>query len=112
MFAAMRSLIAWSVLASMLLITSTVQAFDLDTAKSQGLVGEQINGYVGVVRNAPGIQALVNSVNMQRRQLYQDVARRNGVPLGGVERLAGEKAISESTPGAMVQDANGAWMQK
>ncbi len=95
-----------------LLVTAPAYALDLGGAKQQGLVGEQLNGYVGIVRSAPGVDALVNNINMQRRQLYQDVARKNGVPISSVEQLAGEKAINQAAPGTMVQDANGNWTRR
>ena len=40
-------------------------------ARSAGQVGEQVDGYLGVVGNQPAaITALVNSINIQRKALY------------------------------------------
>ena len=67
----------------------------LEEAKSQGVVGEQPDGYLGVVQ--PGasaeVQALVNDVNQKRRHMYEDIARRNSTKLDAVEMLAGKTAI-------------------
>lgn len=88
------------------------QGMSLDEAESRGLVGEQLDGYLGIVEAAPGVQALVNDINLKRRQLYRDIARKNGIPLSAVEKLAGKKAIEKSQPGEIVQNANGEWVRK
>ena len=92
--------------------TVLAQSMSLDQAQKQGLVGERRDGYVGVVKNAPGVQALVDQVNLQRRQIYRDIARKNGIPLNSVEALAGQKAISSARSGEMVQSSSGSWVRK
>lgn len=88
------------------------QSMNLDEAKSRGLVGEQLNGYLDVVQSAPGVQVLVDDINLKRRQLYRDVARKNTIPLSTVEQLAGQKAIEKSEPGEFVQNATGEWVRR
>lgn len=102
------------VLAIWLGLTSMVsaQSLSLDDAKGRGYVGEQLDGYLGVVANASGVQTLVESINLQRRQLYRDVARKNGIPLSTVEKLAGQKAINRAGAGEYVQNTNGQWVRK
>ena len=86
----------------------------LEEAKSQGVVGEQPDGYLGVVQ--PGasaeVQALVNDVNQKRRQMYEDIARRNATKLAAVEMLAGKTAIDNTKPGNFVQGPSGQWVKK
>jgi len=109
----LRSII--SVLAIVFFVATTpamAQGLSLDEAESRGLVGEQLNGYLGIVQSAPGVQALVDDINLKRRQLYRDVARRNSIPLSAVESLAGQKAIEKSQPGEFVQNANGQWVRR
>lgn len=87
-------------------------ALSLDEAKTRGLVGEQANGYLGVVN--PGsqeAQSLTNEVNQKRRQAYQDIAARNKTQLETVETLAGEKAIQNTKPGHFVEGSGG-WTKK
>lgn len=88
------------------------QSLSLQDAQARGLVGERLDGYVGIVNNAPGVQTLVDEVNLKRRQLYRDVARKNNIPLDTVEKLAAEKAISRAASGEFVQDASGNWVRK
>lgn len=86
----------------------------LEEAKTQGIVGERPNGYLGVVR--PGasaeVQALVDDINQKRRQTYVDIARRNATSLEAVEMLAGKTAIDNTRPGNFVQLASGQWVKK
>ena len=63
------------------LTTMSVAAADLAQAKSTGLVGEQLNGLLGLVKpDAPDdVKALVQSINSQRLAEYQRIAAKNGV---------------------------------
>jgi len=92
--------------------SASAQGLSLQDAQARGLVGEKLDGYVGVVQNAPGVAQLVNDVNLQRRQLYRDIARKNNIPLDTVERLAADKAINRAGSGEYVQDATGNWVRK
>ncbi len=88
-------------------------ALSLDAAKDQGLVGEQASGYLGIVAT-PGsrqVRDLVESVNLRRRDEYERIAARNGVPLEQVEQLAGKRAIERSQSGHWVRLPNGRWQQ-
>ncbi len=89
-------------------------AITLDQAKSQGLVGEQPNGYLGVVvANASGeVQALVADINQKRKAEYQGIARRNNTSVEAVEALAGKKAIDRTPPGHYVRQPSGQWVKK
>jgi hypothetical protein len=86
----------------------------LDQAKSQGLVGEQPNGYLGVVvANASGaVQSLVADINKKRKAEYQGIAQRNNTSVEAVEALAGKKAIERTPPGQYVRLPNGQWVRK
>ncbi|NQV70544.1 MAG: YdbL family protein [Pseudohongiella sp.] len=97
-----------------LMLLPAAYAATLQEAKAQGLVGEQRDGYVGlVVANAPAdIVALVRDVNNQRRQLYQQIAQQNGIPVEQVAALAYEKAVTATQSGHFIQHASGAWVRK
>jgi uncharacterized protein len=86
----------------------------LEEAKTQGVVGEQANGYLGIVQ--PGasaeVQALVNDVNQKRRHTYEEIARRNSTKLEAVEMLAGKTAIDNTRPGNFVRSPSGQWVKK
>jgi len=93
-------------------VAAPASAIDLDAAKRQGLVGEQPDGFLGTVRQTPEAAELVRSVNEQRRQGYQDLAKRNGVSVDSVATLAGRKLIDRAAPGEYVRDVGGQWQRK
>lgn len=99
--------------ALLILLTGTAWAADLQGAKAQGLIGEQSDGYLGLVSaSAPAdVKALVSDINSKRRQTYQDIAQRNNTSLDAVEALAGKKAIEKTPPGQYVKPA-GSWLRK
>jgi hypothetical protein len=101
-------------LACMLLLVPTSFSLTLQEAKSEGLVGELRNGYVGlVVESAPAeIVAMVGDVNNQRRELYQQIARQNAISVDQVAALAFEKAIEATPAGQYLQDVSGSWTKK
>jgi hypothetical protein len=87
-------------------------ALDLRTAKSQGMVGEMSNGYLGVIKSSGEVQALVKQVNDARRKHYTEIAKRNGTSLEVVELLAGKKAIEMTPAGQYVKPGSGGWVRK
>lgn len=86
-------------------------ALTLDEARYAGLVGEQADGYVGVVQWQDGVDSLVQSVNAQRQAAYLNTAQSTGQDLGTVEAVSGQNLISRAQPGWFVQ-IGGQWVQK
>ena len=97
-----------------LLVIPSAFAQTLQDAKSQGLIGEQRDGYVGfVVTNVPAeIAALVQQVNTERRQRYQQIAQENGIAIAQVQALAYQQAVDATQAGHYLQNASGAWVKK
>jgi uncharacterized protein YdbL (DUF1318 family) len=96
------------------LLAPAAQADPLDDAKSAGTIGEQLNGFLGLVRDdAPAdVVALVKSVNGKRKDAYAEIAAKNGTSISAVAMLAGEKAIAKTRPGNYIQNASGGWEKK
>jgi len=88
-------------------------ALDLQTAKSQGMVGETPSGYLAPVQPSPSgeVKQLVQSINHQRKQEYNKIAQRNNTSLKAVEQLAGKQAL-EKTPQGQYILLNGTWNKK
>ncbi len=95
-----------------LLITPIAWAISLDEAKSQGLVGEQMNGYLGEVVSTPDVRALVKSINTKRRAAYAETARNAGVDINIIELRIGERLIQRAPAGQYIQAPNGQWSRK
>jgi uncharacterized protein len=89
-------------------------ALTLDEAKSQGLVGEKLDGYIAAVVAAPSaeVRALVTSTNDGRRKVYADLAQRNGITLEAVGVLSGEKLQTAAPMGQYIQMPDGKWRRK
>lgn len=102
----------WVLLLALLSVPAFAQS--LDQAKSQGLVGEQLNGYVGIVTSSPSsrLTSMVTEINQQRRALYQRSAQEASVTLDVFEARAGQRVQERAKPGEFIQDKNGQWRRK
>lgn len=87
-------------------------AIDLQEAKAKGLVGEQANGYLGLVKANAAAEAMMNEINSLRKQEYQSIAQRNKTELSVVEKLAGKKAIEKTPAGQYIKLPSGQWRKK
>lgn len=98
----------------MLIITPTAFAQSLEEAKATGMIGEKRDGYIGLVQGSapPAVVSLVEDVNRQRRERYQQIARENGISVDQVAQLAFNKAIEATRSGHFLEDANGRWVRK
>jgi len=94
-----------------LLMAVPALALDLDEAKAQGLVGETATGYIAAVKPSADVDALVTSINSQRKAYYQEIATRNGISLQAVEVRAGQKAIEKTAAGGYINTGDG-WRKK
>jgi uncharacterized protein len=83
----------------------------LGDAKAKGLVGEQTNGYLGVIGNDPQAAEIARLINEARRAEYQKLATENNIQLSDVEAIAGKKAIEKTEPGNYIR-LDGPWQPK
>ena len=100
--------------ATALLLTLAVPALalDLDGARANGSLGEQANGYVGIVASpTPELEKLAADVNAKRKAHYEEIAARNGTAVEAVAALAGKKLV-ESAPSGQFVKTNGGWTKK
>lgn len=83
----------------------------VDTAKSQGIVGETIDGYLGLVSSSASaeVQAAVNEINIRRKSVYTSLARQKGTSPENVAGVSGEKLIAKARPGEKIRVNNGEW---
>ena len=103
-----------ALLISMMAMSVAVAASPLTQPKADGLIGEQANGYIGLVKqNVPAdIKKLVNDVNAKRRAGYQKIAKKQGTSLAEVEQVGGNTAIEKTLRGNYIRDASGTWRKK
>lgn len=95
-----------------LLLSFSAFALGLSEAKEQGLVGEQMNGLLGVVEASPQAIKLVNDINAKRLVKYKQIAEKNAMTVEQVSILAGEKTIKKTPAGQYIKNASGQWVVK
>ncbi|NMR24512.1 YdbL family protein [Pseudoalteromonas sp. NEC-BIFX-2020_015] len=86
-------------------------AISLDDAKSQGLVGEDSSGYLGLVVQNAEAKTVVDEINAKRKAQYLKLAKKNNLSLAQVEALAAAKTIEKTQVGHFVE-VNGEWVKK
>ncbi len=81
-------------------------------AREDGLVGEQPDGYIGIVGAAtPALQAIVNNINIQRKSQYTKQAAASST----VEQMAfvtGCNLILRTVPGEKYRAPDGRWLTR
>jgi hypothetical protein len=109
-----KSLLGGLLMALAIMSAAPAMADALNDARAAGLVGERPDGLVAPVSpSAPAnIQSLVQSVNAQRMEKYQQIANEKGVPVEQIGAITAEKIIGKLKPGWYYMDSSGAWVQK
>lgn len=113
----MKHSIEMMIAALLLSATSTAAVAQRDpayqAARTQGLVGEQVDGRLGVV-GAPSaaIRVLVDEINAKRRDIYTTQAQANQVTLAVFSKKMGCKLIKETAPGEKYQAPDGSWQTR
>jgi uncharacterized protein YdbL (DUF1318 family) len=83
----------------------------LSSVKSQGLVGEQPNGYLGVIKDKNGAKEIVELINQARNAQYQKMTQTHNLSLQEIEVLAGKKAITKTAHGNYIK-IDSKWIKK
>ncbi|MET0246611.1 MAG: YdbL family protein [Sphingomonas sp.] len=113
----MRNLLLTFGLATTLAAGLTLPAFAqrdpaYQSARQQGLVGEQPDGYLGIVgTTTPELTAMVNNINIQRKRQYTQQASASST----VEQMAfvtGCNLISRTAAGEMYRAPDGRWLTR
>lgn len=79
-------------------------------ARSAGTIGEQVDGYLGIVASpTPALQRLVDDINIKRRAVYARKAQENSATLEEYALTAGCQAIMRTVPGEKYQAPDRTW---
>ena len=100
------------ILVALSLFSGNGWALTLNEARSQGRVGETLNGYLVALKTDAETQALVSEINKARSASYQQLAESNNSPPDEVAKMAGQKLVARAKPGEYVQGINGKWLRK
>jgi uncharacterized protein YdbL (DUF1318 family) len=89
-------------------------AISKDEAKSQGLIGERSNGYLGMVTSSPSadLRTLVSDINNKRKAAYSSGAKKSGVERSVFEIRMGQRLQERTPAGFYIQLQNGNWQKK
>jgi uncharacterized protein YdbL (DUF1318 family) len=103
-----------ALMVSLLTVSVAIAGSKLTQPKADGLIGEQANGYLGLVaQNAPAdIRKLVEATNAKRKAGYQKISAKQGAKLSDVEKVGGNTAIEKTLRGNYLRDASGTWYKK
>lgn len=79
-------------------------------ARAAGQVGEQPDGYLGVVGGgSPEVRALVNAINIQRKAAYTQKAQASGATVEQLAFTSGCNLIQQTAAGEKYRTPDGAW---
>lgn len=82
-------------------------------ARAEGRVGEQPDGYLGIVGAADkSLQDMVNEINIKRRALYSTKAQENKATIEAYALTAGCQAIARTEPGEKYMSPDGRWQTR
>ncbi|NWG47322.1 MAG: YdbL family protein [Alphaproteobacteria bacterium] len=96
-----------------LLPTSSNAARVLDAERRAGLVGDTASGYMAAVGAvSPEVQRQIDEVNLKRRELYRDTARKTNSTLEAVEAIFGQQLFDRTPSGEYFRKADGSWVKK
>ena len=86
----------------------------VDAAKARGEVGEQSDGYLGLVRgNADAnLTAAVAEINAGRAGAYRDIASKTNVTAEAAGAATARQLIERAPAGQSYRDAQGKWVKK
>lgn len=102
----------FSALIILVAMSFSVQAMNLQEAKQSGLVGEQVNGYLGAVKPSSEVNSLVKTVNDKRKAKYQELATKHNISVEAVAVRAAKKAMSLTEKGQYIESSPGHWKKK
>jgi uncharacterized protein YdbL (DUF1318 family) len=85
----------------------------VDAAKAQGVVGEQADGFVGIVSGGDAaLRAAVAELNAGRAAAYRDAAAKTGVTPDAAGQATARQLIARLPAGQYYKGDGGAWTKK
>lgn len=92
---------------------SPAAARAMEAERAQGLVGDQADGYLGIVSSGnPALAAQVAQINAERARQYAEIAKQQGTTATAVGAIFGQQLYQATPSGQYFRDASGAWIRK
>lgn len=80
--------------------------------KAQGVVGENNQGYLTVLKKPSDQQAVVDAENEDRRKIYTAIAKKQKTTAALVGQRRALQIAEKAEPGTMIQNSSGEWKKK
>ena len=80
--------------------------------KDKGDIGEQSDGYLGVVKESPEARAIVDAENRDRKEVYQKRAASQSQTVETLADVLGKARVRDEKAGRFVKNADGTWTKK
>lgn len=95
------------------LFSGNLLASSISDLKSEGVIGELPDGYIGLVSSSASSDAkrMVADVNAKRKSIYQKQAAKNNISLNEVQKIAAKRNFSKTRAGHYIK-VNGSWVKK
>ncbi|QCI79214.1 DUF1318 domain-containing protein [Hankyongella ginsenosidimutans] len=86
----------------------------IEAARNAGKVGEQADGYLGLVSGGDAdLKARVDQINIKRKAVYTDLAAKRGVTINEVAAATACQLFRDRVgPGQAYRGENGQWTQR
>jgi uncharacterized protein YdbL (DUF1318 family) len=86
----------------------------VDAAKAAGTVGEQGDGYLGLVKGSAdgATTAAMNAINAARANVYAQTAAKSGVSREAAGQATGAQLIGRLPAGEYYKPLDGGWTRK
>jgi uncharacterized protein YdbL (DUF1318 family) len=82
-------------------------------ARAAGVVGEQLDGYLGFAKSPSGdVKAAVDAINIKRRAIYTDIAAKQNATIQEVATARGCEQLATRVKAGEVYGINGSWAVK
>ena len=105
--------VALPLLASPAFAQSAAAKAAVDAGKAAGTVGEQADGFLGVVSGGDAAQrAAVAEINAGRAAVYKDTAAKTGVTPEAAGQATAKQLYARLAPGQYWKPLGGGWTKK
>jgi uncharacterized protein YdbL (DUF1318 family) len=86
----------------------------VDAGKAEGVVGEQADGFLGLVSASapPPVKAAVAEINAGRARAYHEIAAKTGVTESAAGEATARQLIARVPPGQYYRPLAGSWTRK
>lgn len=99
--------------ANLAMAQSAAAKAEVDAAKAAGTVGEQADGYLGIVAGGDSaLRASVAEINTGRAAAYKDIAAKTGVTQDAAGQATAKQLYSRLAPGQYWKPLDGGWVKK